>query len=141
MYYMVAQERWHAVLGFWVPKPAQVSDSCACLVSCETCFPLIHVLLTVMYNSDDGLKNLNVYPLKSPALVALVPAVEFGGVVESTPYFSMLQCEFSMVCSPLKDVLALSGRSRSTVPDALSERPSISLLVFFKYCTFLLFHR
>lgn len=133
MYYMVAQERWHAVLSFWIPKPAQVSDSCTCLVSCETCFPLIRVLLTVMYNSDDGLKNLNVYPLKSPALVALAPAVEFGGVVESTPSLSMLQCGFSTGCSPLKGVLALSGRGRSTVPDAVSERPSISLLVFFEY--------
>lgn len=121
------------MLSFWIPKPAQVSDSCTCLVSCETCFPLIRVLLTVMYNSDDGLKNLNVYPLKSPALVALAPAVEFGGVVESTPFLSMLQCGFSMGCSPLKGVLALSGRGRSTVPDAVSERPSISLLVFFEY--------
>lgn len=62
VYYVAAQERWHVVLCFWAPKPAQVGHHCACLVSCEACLPLIHVVLAIVpttaYNSNNRLKKL-----------------------------------------------------------------------------------
>lgn len=84
------RRRWHVVLSFWVPKPAQVSHCCTRLVSCEASLPLIHVVLTVVltvaYNLNNGLKkSFNFYPLKPPAFVPLVQAVEFVAM-DSTAY-------------------------------------------------------
>lgn len=77
------------MLSFGAPKPGQVGHHCTCLVSCEACLPLIHVVLTVVltvaYNLNNGLKkSLNFYPLKPPAFVPLVQAVEFVAM-GSTP--------------------------------------------------------
>lgn len=73
-----------------MPKPAQVGQCCTCLVSWEASLPLIHVVLTVVltvaYNLNNGLKkSFNLYPLKPPAFVPLVQAVEFVAM-DSTPY-------------------------------------------------------